>query len=168
MAAYNSPKSALSFNLTPNQIKKVALAVKQNKDFSIIVKPGDIILNNDAPNEFPNLVAVAQKHVQNGKGMKFNLKSNEIRDMKKGGALPLLALLPALAGAFGGVASGGAAIAKTVLDNKRAYRELDEKRRHNEAMEQRGKGMCCPTCMGTGLYPYKRGSGSTFKKTAHG
>ena len=73
---------------------------------------------------------------------------------KVGGALPAL-LIPIFAAlsAIGSVSGGAAGIAKAVNDAKAAKKELDESRRHNQAMES--------IAIGKGLFlgPFKKGMG---------
>ena len=134
--------SALTLDLSPGQLQKLARAYQQRTDVTVNVSPDQIRLDNNKPNLLPALTAKACKCKKTGKG--FRLALSQVR----GGLLPLI---PALAALLPGILSGGAAIAKTVMDNKRKYRQLDETRRHNEALE-RGKGICCPTCKGSGIF----------------
>lgn len=72
----------------------------------------------------------------------------------KGGFLPaLIAALPFLS-AVGSLVGGGAAVAKTVIDAKRAQEDLNETRRHNKQMEEEARRKT-----GQGLYirPYVAG-----------
>ena len=62
------------------------------------------------------------------------------KDVKHGGALPLLALIPAFAALAGGIASGASSVATAVKTSKRLDKELEEQKRHNLAMEQQKRG----------------------------
>jgi hypothetical protein len=75
--------------------------------------------------------------------------------VKRGGILPILPLL----GVLGSLVGGAAGVAKAVNDSKAAQRQLEELKRHNRLMEERG-------VKGRGIYlaPYKRGRGAARKK----
>ena len=62
------------------------------------------------------------------------------KDAKHGGALPLLALIPAVAGLLGGIASGASSVATAVKTSRKLDQELEEQKRHNLAMEQQKRG----------------------------
>ena len=81
-----------------------------------------------------------------------------------GGFLPFL--IPVFAGlsAAGALAGGAAGVVKAVNDSNSAKRQLDESKRHNEAMEAiaLGKGLYLrPDKKGLGLHlkPYIEGAG---------
>ena len=67
----------------------------------------------------------------------------------------MLPLVPIFAGlsAIGALSGGAAGIAKAINDTAAAKRQLEEARRHNQAMEQ--------IALGNGLYlkPHKTGNG---------
>ena len=74
----------------------------------------------------------------NGKNIYIS-KKKIIECEKEGGILPLLTLIPLIAGgvsAAGAVAGGIAGIVKAVNDKKAADEELAEQRRHNLEMEK--------------------------------
>ena len=78
----------------------------------------------------------------NGKNIYIS-KKKIIECEKEGGILPLLTLIPLIAGsvsAAGAVAGGTAGIAKAVNDKKAADEELAEQRRHNLEMEKKTGG----------------------------
>ena len=78
----------------------------------------------------------------NGKNIYIS-KKKIIECEKEGGILPLLTLIPLIAGgvsAAGGVAGAAAGIAKAVNDKKAADVELAEQRRHNLEMEKKTGG----------------------------
>lgn len=77
------------------------------------------------------------------------IKKRVIRVPKQGGFLPLL--FPALA-ALGALAGGGSAIASAVNKAKADKEQLEEQKRHNLAMETKGKGMYLKPYKGYGLY----------------
>ena len=78
----------------------------------------------------------------NGKNIYIS-KKKIIECEKEGGILPLLTLIPLIAGgvsAAGAVAGGTAGIVKAVNDKKAADEELAEQRRHNLEMEKKTGG----------------------------
>ena len=75
----------------------------------------------------------------NGKNIYIS-KKKIIECEKEGGILPLLTLIPLIAGgvsAAGGVAGAAAGIAKAVNDKKAADEELAEQRQHNLEMDKK-------------------------------
>ena len=74
-------------------------------------------------------------------GKTYYISKEKIRECEKEGRiLPLLTLIPLIAGgvsAAGGVAGAAAGIAKAVNDKKAADEELAEQRRHNLEMKKR-------------------------------
>ena len=75
----------------------------------------------------------------NGKNIYIS-KKTIIECEKEGGILPLLTLIPLIAGgvsAAGAVAGGTAGIVNAVNDKQAADEELAEQRRHNLEMEKR-------------------------------
>ena len=78
----------------------------------------------------------------NGKNIYIS-KKKIIECEKEGGILPLLTLIPLIAGgvsAAGAVAGGTAGIVKAVNDKQAADEELAEQRRHNLEMEKKTGG----------------------------
>ena len=78
----------------------------------------------------------------NGKNIYIS-KKKIMECEKEGGILPLLTLIPLIAGgvsAAGGVEGAAAGIAKAVNDKKAADEELAEQRRHNLEMEKKTGG----------------------------
>ena len=78
----------------------------------------------------------------NGKNIYIS-KKKIIECEKEGGILPLLTLIPLIAGgvsAAGAVAGGTAGVVKAVNDKKAADEELAEQRRHNLEMEKKTGG----------------------------
>ena len=75
----------------------------------------------------------------NGGKLFINIKPSQgivtEKDIKHGGALPLLALIPAAAALIGGIASGASSVATAVKTSKKLDKELEEQKRHNLAME---------------------------------
>lgn len=141
--------SSVVFDITENQAQKILRALRTGKDVSVSFRNGAIRLNDNLPNLIPQLTQKVVRASKGGKGLRVSLS-----EIKQGGILPLL--IPALGPLLAGALTGGAALTKTIMDNKRKYRELDETRRHNEALERTGAGCSggtpCPKCKGSGLY----------------
>jgi len=101
-----------------------------------------------------------------GMGMKTKVKTKKktkrvLSTAKRGGVLPILAIL----GALGSLIGGAAGVAKGVSDSKATRRQLEELQRHNCAME--GHGLYLASYKHRkGLYlgSYKRGQGVITKK----
>ena len=92
-------------------------------------------------------------------GGKINVMKPHILPVPKkvGGFLPFLILIFAGLSATGALAGGATGIAKTVNDSNAAKRQLQESKRHNEAMEA--------IALGKGFYlkPYKEELGLHLK-----
>ena len=73
---------------------------------------------------------------------------------KTGGAIPLLALIPAVAALFGGLAGGASSIATAVHSKNKMDKEVEEQKRHNKEIEAK-KG---------GGFVLKKGSGYVLNK----
>ena len=86
--------------------------------------------------------------IAKGHGMKLLLSTPQLKKLQQsrkkshvGGFIFTIPAILAALGAVGSLAGGSAAIAKTVIDAKKNRAELDEQRRHNLAMEKKGKGV---------------------------
>lgn len=156
--------SSVTFKASDGQVKKIKHAMKTGADATLTFKASDIHLADDKPNLIPQLAANACRCKKSGKGMKLSLSQIP----KQGGILPLL--IPALGPLLAGALTGGAALTKTIMDNKRAYRELDETRRHNEAMEPKaGSGIkMCTKCKGSGIYQTSRRGDGIYQTSRRG
>ena len=88
-----------------------------------------------------NIVRAGKPKTIRHEGKTYYISKEKIRECEKeGGILPLLTLIPLIAGgvsAAGGVARAAAGIAKAVNDKKAADEELAEQRRHNLEMEKK-------------------------------
>lgn len=82
------------------------------------------------------------------KGGSLKKKKRIIKAPRKGGFLPLL--LPLL-GAIGALGGGGAAIASAINKAKADTSALEEQKRHNLAMESKGKGLYLRPYKGYGI-----------------
>ena len=79
-----------------------------------------------------NIVRAGKPKTIRHEGKTYYISKEKIRECEKeGGILPLLTLIPLIAG---GVAGAAAGIAKAVNDKKAADEELAEQRRHNLEM----------------------------------
>ena len=88
-----------------------------------------------------NIVKAGTPKMIRHEGKTYYISKKKIKEYEKeGGILPLLTLIPLIAGdvsAAGGVAGAAAGIPKAVNDKKAADEELAERRRHNLEMERR-------------------------------
>lgn len=87
---------------------------------------------------------------------------------KTGGALPLIPIFAGLS-ALGALAGGISGVAKTINDVNVAKKQLEESKRHNQAMEQvsLGKGLYLkPYKVGNGLRLHNRNVSNKKKKTS--
>ena len=88
-----------------------------------------------------NIVSAGKPKTIRHEGKTYYISKEKIMECEKeGGILPLLTLIPLIAGgvsAAGAVAGGTAGIVKAVNDKKAADEELAEQRRHNLEMEKR-------------------------------
>ena len=91
-----------------------------------------------------NIVRAGKPKTIRHEGKTYYISKEKIIECEKeGGILPLLTLIPLIAGgvsAAGGVAGAAAGIAKAVNDKKAADEELAEQRRHNLEMEKKTGG----------------------------
>ena len=113
--------------------------VKLNKKTIRLKIDKDTFLNGKTP---VKLTPQNIKDINDGKSYITIKPSQGViteKDAKHGGALPLLALIPAAAALFGGVASGASSIATAVKNSKKLDKELEEQKRHNLAMEEAGQ-----------------------------
>src|SRR5206468_5974229 len=119
-------------HLSDGQKKKVANAYK--KGISISIKLSNKDLHG---NDMLALTQTQINKIKNAKhGVQLNLSVSKLKYMvKTGGFLPLLALIPLIAGAVGAAGGLTGAIASAVS----AAKSNAEQRRHNEAIEQQLK-----------------------------
>ena len=91
-----------------------------------------------------NIVRAGKPKTIRHEGKTYYISKEKIRECEKeGGILPLLTLIPLIAGgvsAAGAVAGAAAGIAKAVNDKKAPDEELAEQRRHNLEMEKKTGG----------------------------
>jgi peroxiredoxin len=79
-----------------------------------------------------------QKKLKEGKGINLTLTTAQMKKIKNypkehiGG---FIFSIPAILAALGSLAGGAAAIAKTVLDEKKNREEIEELKRHNKVIE---------------------------------
>ena len=94
--------------------------------------------------QLENIVRAGKPKTNRHEGKTYYISKEKIKECEKeGGILPLLTLVPLIAGgvsAAGGVAGAAAGIAKAVNDKKAADEELAEQRRHNLEMEKKTGG----------------------------
>lgn len=151
----NAMKAKVKFGMGVKPQKTKRLKKSCNKKlFNNAIKTATKILKKEKPQDIENAIKIARKSIQKTlKGKKSQITIPRIINVPKiGGFLPLIPILSALS-AIGGLATGGAAIAKSVNAAKAAKNQLDEASRHNKTMEA--------IALGKGLYlkPYKKGYG---------
>lgn len=92
------------------------------------------------------------KHIKSTKKQLTKKGTGYKHKSKKGGAIPLLAIIAGLST----IATGAANVAKVIMDNKNAKKTLAELERHNRAVE--GKGLYLkpyPKQLGNGINKFK-------------
>ena|SRR3989442_2509134 len=142
------------FMLTKNQLQKIASAVHDNTEVTLRLSKANF--NPQGFNLPLTHTQVNKLNDGNVHDLKFSLAqmkyiNNKIqKDVKKGGFLPLAALIPILATVLGGLGSVAGTVASTVQKSQ-ANKESE---RHNRELENQLKS-------GTGLKVSK-------KKTANG
>lgn len=145
--------------------KKFGMGTKQEqkkkvvkKTLASIIKKATIELRKNKPLDLMNAVKVARNAVSKSMGCRKNVVIPRVIAVPKvGGFLPLVPILTALS-AVGSLASGSAAIVKSINNAKMAKAHLEENQRHNRKMES--------VALGEGLYlqPYKKGYGISLTK----
>lgn len=151
----NAMKAKTKLGMGVEKQKKVKKTSTNGKKlFRKSIKDATRILKKEKPQDINSAIKIARKAINKSlKGKKSRVVIPRIISVPKiGGFLPIIPILTAL-GAIGSLATGGAAIAKTVNAAKDAKKQLDESIRHNKTMEAIG--------VGKGLYlkPYKKGYG---------
>lgn len=162
----------VNISLTKQQYTDIGNAVINNTGVTLE-------LNNNqfnAEDAYPiNLTQTQLKRLQKGN---HRVKLSHIqckkfindltKNVKTGGALPLLALIPiiskaaAILGGLGGAAAGASQIASAVNNKKHQDKLLAETQRHNRAVEEKkttGEGIFLKPYQGSGLFlkPYQKG-----------
>lgn len=155
----NAMKTKVKFGMgMKSQNKKKRIKISCGKKlFNGAIRTATNILKKEKPQDINNAIKIARKSIQKSlKGKKSQIIIPRIINVPKiGGFLPLIPILSALS-AVGGLATGGAAIAKSINAAKAAKNQLEEASRHNKKMEA--------IAMGKGLYlkPYKKGYGLVY------
>lgn len=133
---------------------KTGMGLKHQKSFQGVIRNVRAILKSRKPKNTKEAVKLAIAATKNVIGRKKSVKHPRVIKVPKvGGILPLLPIFAGLS-ALGALSGGAAGIAKAVNDASAAKKSLEEKSRHNRAMESIAIG-------GNGLYlkPYKKGFG---------
>lgn len=154
----NAMKTKTKFGMGAEKKKKVKNnTINGKKLFRTSIKDATRILNKEKPQDINSAIRIARKAINKSlKGKKSRAVIPRIISVPKiGGFLPIIPILTAL-GAIGSLATGGAAIAKTVNATKDAKKQLAESIRHNQKMES--------IAVGKGLFlkPYKKGYGLVY------
>jgi hypothetical protein len=134
------------------QIEKFNL---KEQDIDLNKKSFRIYINADTFKEGTIPIRLTKTNVQDINNHKRFITITPDQVIKTGGAIPLLALVPALAGLFGGVASSASSIANAVNSKKKMEKELEEQKRHNMELEKSARG---------GGFALKKGKGYVLKK----
>lgn len=150
-------KLGMGCELNKKRVKKRGNKSKAKKTitFADLRKKARLALKNKNFKNIHDAVQVAVKATKLLKGPKSTKLARVVQIPKSGGFLPLIPIFAAL-GALGSLAGGAATIAKTVNEAKTVKQQLEENKRHNQAMESVALGK-----PGSGLYmkPYKKGLG---------
>lgn len=141
IAAAMKAKTKLGMGLKRKRVKTVG--------FNTLVRKARTALMKKKPTDLTNASKIALNAV---KKLKTKKPTRIIPVPKQGGFLPLIPLFAGLS-ALGALGGGAAGIAKAVNDAKAATADLQEKQRHNKAIEA--------IALGKGLYikPHKKGYG---------
>jgi len=146
---------AYGIKLTQGQLKKIIDAHERGVGITLKISK-----DNLSGNDQIYLTETQINRIQTANtGVELKLSKTQLDHMKKvGGFLPLLAAIPALLGAVGGLAGGVASAVNST-------RQVSEQRRHNEELEKVARGGCI-NCggflmkkIGNGLYLEPEGSG---------
>ena len=171
------------FNLTQSQINHLEKALVNNKPTTLTIT----VKNLNGSHPLP-VTEAEMKHISNCLGdrtsvavIKISLSKKKLQFIKdnasghEGGFLPLLSLIPLIAGgigAAGGVASGIASAVQAANTNKNEKAKLVEQERHNREVESNlksGEGLDtigvtdCPNCGCTLKVKAKEGKGLYLK-----
>ena len=140
--AYHQTK----FSLSKTQLKKIASAVRKNEEFTL--RLGKSIISNRGYNLPLTRTQLNKLSDGNLHDIKFSLaqvkhidhKIGKHANIKEGGLLPLVTLIPLIASALG--AAGG--VAGTIAGRVQQHKADKEQQRHNQEMERlakAGKGL---------------------------
>ena len=153
----------IKVHLTENQIKKIAHAIKN--DTSVTLR---IAINHNGQHHLPVTATQHKKLMSNDHEHDIELSLAQIKhiknknlELKRGGLLPLVALIPLIASVLGGIGgiTGGIASAVTNVKNNA------DSARHNKAIEkQLASGLNLNPGSGLNIYPQK-GNGIVHKRT---
>lgn len=125
-------------NLKDIQIRKIKTAYKKKVPVTIQLNK-DQLSGSDKLQLTQRQINKIEKSKKEHKGCRITLSYDQLKQNHSGGFLPLV--FAGLA-ALGSLVGGGAAVAKTINDNKNQQKELQELKRHNLAMEsKRGAGL---------------------------
>lgn len=125
-------------NLKDIQIQKIKTAYK--KKVPVTIQLGKDQLSGSHKLQLTQRqINKIEKSKKERKGCRITLSYDQLKQNHSGGFLPLV--FAGLA-ALGSLVGGGAAVAKTINDNKNQKHELEELKRHNLAMEsKKGAGL---------------------------
>jgi len=141
--------------------KKGRRKIMKNKmkktNLSTVVNVSTKILKKQKPLDIMSSIKVARKSIYQSMGSKKNVKIPRVINVPKiGGFLPIVPILTPLS-AVGSLASGSAAIAKTIYNARMVKEGMKEMKRHNRKIDSVNEG--------GGLYlkPYRKTYGFFLK-----
>ena len=134
-------------NLSKSQINKIKNAAENKCAISIRLTKKNLTCGAVGIHKLP-LTKSQVKKLENAKtGVDLKLSVAQLKVIKTGGFLPLLSLIPLIAGAVG--AAGGLAGGITTAVN--SSRQTNEQARHNREMEEQNKATIEQLKSGTGV-----------------
>jgi len=99
-------------------------------NLSVVINVATKTLKKQKPLDIMSAIKVASKSVHQSMGSNNNVKVPRVTTVPKiGGFLPIVPILTALSD-LGSLASGSAAIAKTINNARTAKEDMEEKKRH--------------------------------------
>lgn len=125
-------------NVSENHKEKIKKGYKNKVPITIQLSYEQLLNGKDRILLSERQINKIEKSKKENKGCRLTLTYDQLKKNHTGGFLPLLF---AGLGALGSLIAGGAAIVKSVNDNKNQQKELDELKRHNHAIETKGKGL---------------------------
>lgn len=148
--------------LSKKKKNKRALKTKKNQkkpvSFAHLVKNAKVAIKEFKPDNLDTAIKVAMASTHQHKKGKTVRKPRTIKlPSIKGGVLPLVPIFAGL-GALGSIVGSAAGVANAINNVRKGQRELDESKRHNQAMETIALG----DRKGSGYYLHRFKTGRGF------